>query len=452
MDLRDTSKEQQPLDDGDGSLQSPPVRPTIVLVRHGEHVHGSLTAVGRREVNTIGRALAQFLRETIRSATPIRLYFTQERDGATETLGTAEILARLLRVEISSTVQGPEQLVYHEDEKGQISVGEFEFSTSAHRRTPMWPNAYAPASTGRAVVKETAELLRRVGENGGVVVMGSRGEGTDALQTRPDPGELDAVDSAGVISGAEQPSASCRPIDATDHGADATASQAAVPGVAVLVGNDPFIGWLAAGLGTAVHLGRGEMAGFEKLTRRWPRPDRWALAWTLCHRNEEAAEELRGKIRSKMDVAKVNGALGVALLTFLLQEGVRGGDAIRGFWPFVALLMIGSGTALYFGTLFAYDRLLMPTRFWSARRPGRTPPWVVRRPPANDVWVLYQNMMHTWRWMFVPACALIAAGLLAVGLAAFPSRPGEAVAILAGVITGAGVWTRVHRPRLGAED
>lgn len=221
----------------------------------------------------------------------------------------------------------------------------------------------------------------------------------------------------------------------------------------VLVANDPFVGWLSRAFGSSVHLGKGEMAGFEWCRRRWYRERSWVLAWTLCHTDKDATDDLRAKIRSKMDVAKVFGALGVALLTFLLQQAITGGDEVwKSNWALASLLLIGAGTGLYFATLFAYDRLLMPTRFWSPRPAGQTPPWVVRRPPSGDQLVLYQNMMHIWSTLFVPACLLIGAGLLALGIRAFDGRTAWWLGAVAGVVGVTALWWWYQRPRLGAED
>jgi hypothetical protein len=148
----------------------------------------------------------------------------------------------------------------------------------------------------------------------------------------------------------------------------------------------------------------------------------------------------------------VFGALGVAVLTFLLQERVKGTAGLQTRTASLALLAIGAGTALYFATLFAYDLLLMPTRFWMPRRRSRRATWVSERPPSPDFWILYQNMIHAWAWLFVPACLLVAAGLVLLGLGPKASRTDWWWLWLGGAAVGVALWWRRNRPRLGASD
>jgi hypothetical protein len=228
--------------------------------------------------------------------------------------------------------------------------------------------------------------------------------------------------------------------------------------IMLVVGNDPFLGWVIHHFGCRVALGRGELAALQRRThaprwwrsRWWPSP--WSVCWAIMEGEGTALDSVRDKIRSKMDVAKVFGALGVALLTFLLQERVKGTAGLQTPEASLALLAIGAGTALYFATLFAYDLLLMPTRFWMPRRRRRRARWVSERPPSSDFWILYQNMIHAWSWLFVPASLLVAVGLVLLGLAPEASRVDWWWAWLAGsALVVAGWWWR-HRPRLGATD
>jgi len=223
----------------------------------------------------------------------------------------------------------------------------------------------------------------------------------------------------------------------------------------LLVGNDPALGWLGRRLtGKDVPLLRGEIACLQRRAGK-----RWRLSWTIGPADEDLCKDLRAKIASKMNVAKVFGGVVVGVFTFLVQQFFAQGVPSAG--AFAALLVIAAAAALYFATLFSYDSLLMPSRFWGEGSPRDTPAWLVRRPPSSQSWILYQNMMHTWNWQFVPATALLGFGLLLVGAVAF-SAPGEdAPALelwplpalyLAWTVSVVTLWILLTRPRLGAED
>jgi hypothetical protein len=118
------------------------------------------------------------------------------------------------------------------------------------------------------------------------------------------------------------------------------------------------------------------------------------------------------------------------------------------------LYLLAAG--LYIVTMYNYDSLLMPTRFWgeAAPRSGRRPAsrrWLVERPPSSDAWVLYQNMMRIWRNLFTVASAL---GFAATVLFAF-----AALRISGWVAAGSGAaalllawWIYRSRPIIGSED
>jgi hypothetical protein len=367
--------------------------PLVVLVRHATHDDHRLTVKGVNEVQDTARSLAWYLRDTGSLDNSIEVIYTLENSAGTETLATAQEIRRVLTSEGATMVGTARRLAVTGPrvQRGGIVV---ELMTEEVPEGPsLWLNAYSRPHEVRKIVRHAMRCLASLAVSG-------------------DP-----------------------------------------PGrVVLLIGNEPFIGWAAGDLGAAIHLGHGEMAGFERRVRR---PKRWAwrLAWTLCSTDEEATRALRDKIRSKMDVAKVYGALGTGLLVFLLQQGAQPNSALTGTWELSALLLFGSGTTLYVATLFSYDRLLMPKQFWSAGRPGRRPRWLVRRPPSADRWVLYQNMMHTWRWLFGMACVLIGGGLLALGIGVFQEQAADWWLVAAGAAIAVTLgWSWWHRPRLGAED
>src|SRR5207248_5751003 len=73
------------------------------------------------------------------------------------------------------------------------------------------------------------------------------------------------------------------------------------------------------------------------------------------------------------------------------------------FWPaLVSALLFLTSVVLYLLMLYAYDRLLMPSRYWSERIGALDESWPVKRPPSSENRLLYQNMTNIWRWMFLP--------------------------------------------------
>src|ERR1051325_3235239 len=129
--------------------------------------------------------------------------------------------------------------------------------------------------------------------------------------------------------------------------------------------------------------------------------------------DEVVVEDLRDKVKSKMDVAKLLGTFLTGLLGGVLAFV---GDATKlekigtqscvvcskyfgwastlpsqlyaaAFVLAIAVLIIA--IILYFATVYAYDRLLMPREFWLG------PPFTAR--------LLHRRMIYSWKWLFNPA-------------------------------------------------
>jgi hypothetical protein len=247
----------------------------------------------------------------------------------------------------------------------------------------------------------------------------------------------------------------------------------------LLVGNDPFVGWVARGLtGRDTALARGELL----CLRRRPEPCSWRVLWNIAVEPTPLAAELREKIKSKMDSAKALGAVVVALLTYLLT---RGRTDLPSGWTWAAVAVLGLAAWFYFAALFLYDSLLMPPRFWGNRLRGLEPtgganwlrrirrrwgqgPRVVQRPPASTERLLHDAMIHVWTWVFQPATWLVGAGVVLLAAAAAergaaqptapdlaqPTAPGPWAVLLvtAGLAVFAVIYVLWHRPRLGASD
>jgi hypothetical protein len=158
-------------------------------------------------------------------------------------------------------------------------------------------------------------------------------------------------------------------------------------------------------------------------------------------------------------VAGLTASFGI----LLDQDEIAGLDAYKWAVPesSVALLLAG---ILYFATMYAYDSLLMPQRFWGERRPqksrssqasGNQPSksmeatplgsgrgWLVARPPSSAAWILYQNMMRIWRNLSTVASLLVGVGIALLGYGALQLDPTIAniggVALLTITVSGFG--------------
>jgi phosphohistidine phosphatase SixA len=227
------------------------------------------------------------------------------------------------------------------------------------------------------------------------------------------------------------------------------------PANAVLVvGHLPQLHWMSAKLlRSGYALAHAEVACVS-VGGTWRRG--W-VPWSIAPRDDEVRLALIDKIRSKMDTAKLFSAilalaLGVILDQDKLQKATGPDNADRILGELAAGLLV-AGLVLYLATLYAYDSLLMPSRFWrdSKKPPRRAGRWLSRRPPTSSTLVLYQNMMRIWTWLFTPATICIAVGLMLLGIAAVdPSRNALISAAASLIVLSA--WIRHFRPVLGSED
>ena len=201
------------------------------------------------------------------------------------------------------------------------------------------------------------------------------------------------------------------------------------PGNAILlVGHQPLLGWLSHAFAGEAH----PIANSEMLCLDLTKPSS-GLRWAVSPSDPEAVVELKEKIKSKMDVAKLLASFLGAGLSFLLSTMAnKDVDLILGsnMWAFAVgsvFLLVALGFFLW--TMCSYDTLLMPHRMWAETPRGRSerPAWVVARPPSLVHWILYQNMVRIWQWQFLPATGLMLAGLSMLFSAVFGARLLETV-------------------------
>jgi hypothetical protein len=238
------------------------------------------------------------------------------------------------------------------------------------------------------------------------------------------------------------------------HGGDAT----------LVVGHQPQLSWIADGLLAAGRLRQGPPVPIDRagLVCVALEGGRARLAWAISFDDREVAQQVREKIRLKMDTAKLlTGALTLGLTVIfgvLFDKDQFEGLGARSWAVQVSAVLLMAAAALYFATMYAYDGLLMPDRFWGERRPAsrrrwfnRGRGWLVDRPPSSAAWVLYQNMMRVWRNLFGSASLLVGAGIALLGYGALRLEPGQALMLVVPAVVIA-LWVRWSRPVLGSED
>ena len=251
----------------------------------------------------------------------------------------------------------------------------------------------------------------------------------------------------------------------------------------LVVGHRPQLGWLTremmrdhGGLWRAwrtasAPFSLGEIVCIRFASQRY-RSSR--IRWTISPEDESAVAEIRDKIKSKMETAKLLGGL-ISLLiaallgVFLDQKKLEGLGAIK--WAGVsARAAVGVSAVLLFLALvlfvasyYSYDGLLMPSRFWVESRPPprdgswpkkvsrRRQQWLVRRPPRSAAWVLYANMMRVWQWLFTPATVCVGLALAVPAVVLMKPQWWVLLLILLPVALTFG-WWGWFRPVLGSED
>jgi hypothetical protein len=245
----------------------------------------------------------------------------------------------------------------------------------------------------------------------------------------------------------------------------------------LVVGHQPAIGIVCEDLARtrwrqtigAIPLAHGAVAC---ITARW----RGAtltdvrLRWVITPSDPTTLEHLRAKVASKMQVAGLLAGLVGTALFFVLQDllsNLGPLDLTKGL-QYGAAFALFLAAALNLAAVYAYDVLMMPSRYWAEPRrlvartqaPGRRvrlpPQWLVWRPPSPDQLVIYQNMMRVWSRLFVPATACIFVGVALMALALVRAPNLEALvpwiaieAVVAAAVLGY-IWAM--RPILGVED
>ena len=136
----------------------------------------------------------------------------------------------------------------------------------------------------------------------------------------------------------------------------------------------------------------------------------------------------------------------------LCEMGIAKRNEIYLYTIVGSVVSLFSAAVLYLITMYAYDRLLMPTRFWAESIKASSPRWLPQRPPSSSLLVLQVNMMRIWKYLFTGANILVGLSLAGFSFVVMRADPAEyCLGILAlGLIIY--LYYRWAKPRLGAED
>lgn len=393
----------------------------LFLMRHAKHDDGHLTESGAAHIHSLTMRLTEWIQAEWRDQAK-RTICLWLASNSTEVQETADLLAH----DVLARIKRPQE------QAEQYPFTAFDFPEYGGERPGQARQAWMPVLIPRTVALET-----------------------DLTAYSPDEGALKRLFH--WLEG----------IDDAARAGEAKARRAETD-APLLVGNDPLIGWVASRLTRRpTPVARGELIC---LVRQPSAGKRWRLLWTLSEDGEAEAEAVRTKIKSKMNTAAALGTVIVGLTTFVLQNSLPKEPTV---WQWLACAALAASAGLYFATLFLYDTLQMPPRFWSSRFPsrlrGKGQPeeiWArlrqghpsVARPPTSTARVLQASMVRIWVWIFTPATVLAGAGVSCLALSAaghsgrvslHPWQVLAAIVVLAAVV---GTWVAWQRPNIGASD
>lgn len=232
-----------------------------------------------------------------------------------------------------------------------------------------------------------------------------------------------------------------------------------------VIGHQPFLGWITHEVvGQAIPIERSELLCIALKNIHQNKRLRGYLQWVLSPSDKKTEREIKEKIKSKMEMSKFLSVFISTALVFLLGS-IIDKDTVEYLGSYIWVLYAATGLllisiSLYLASMYAYDRLLMPVKFWGESPPpkkhGKRPKWLVWRPPSSSLWVLYQNMMRIWCRLFTPATYLALLGILSLAIAVFRPRQQLSIMTIIGfVLTGLILFWFYYKhfgPRVGSED
>jgi len=222
----------------------------------------------------------------------------------------------------------------------------------------------------------------------------------------------------------------------------------------MITGHQPQLGWIAScliGKHQPLPLRQSEIACIQLIPNK-------KLLWAIAESNSKIVNDLRSKIKSKMDVAKFFAGFVLLLLGFVLRDTkqlIKSPDQTIRSLGHVGIFLVLLSLGFFAATVFAYDRLLMPSVFWSGKQfsvAASTPGKIPRRPPTQEHWMLYFNMTRAWNGLFTPGVMFLFLGLASFILAQLSSDWIVAVFITVFILVVPLVACRLFQPSLGFDD
>ncbi|MBE9003452.1 histidine phosphatase family protein [Nostoc sp. LEGE 12447] len=116
--------------------------------------------------------------------------------------------------------------------------------------------------------------------------------------------------------------------------------------------------------------------------------------------DKEIENQLREKVKSKMTVSTFLAGFTFTVLNDFLKEGNLNIPQI------IAVLFMTAAMSLFVASLYMYDQMLMPKKYWFNE--------VIHTTHSNQAHnLLYRYMVRTWYWVFTPGVAFALIGLIA---------------------------------------
>ena len=156
------------------------------------------------------------------------------------------------------------------------------------------------------------------------------------------------------------------------------------------------------------------------------------LTSDLENQDEHTEEQLRSKIKSKMTVSTFLAGFTFSVLNELLK--------IQSFTllPTVAVVSLTGALALFIASVYMYDQMSMPKRYW--RDQSNT--------ISHPVELLYYFMLRTWNWIFTPAVILALIGFIAT---LFNTKNYQMAISGVLIIVVVIIYYFIMKPRLGSD-
>jgi hypothetical protein len=122
----------------------------------------------------------------------------------------------------------------------------------------------------------------------------------------------------------------------------------------------------------------------------------------MSEASDAVMAKLREKLKSKIDVAKFFAGFITLLIGFLLNGG-----KLTSPFSKIGIVFLISSLGFCVAAVFTYDHLLTPREYWTALSEEE-------KEEVSFNKRLLEDMVRSWRWLFVPAVICFGIGFLLV--------------------------------------